>query len=190
MRSEHRLRPGCELIPCDFTLIGGLRYNWEHKSFDTFVCETGAALCDRQALKGNDATLETNVPTWGEWSKMHLPAHRFVAVETSKTIRGWSALSRFSDRREYAGVVECYTYVRADARRTGVGTALLQALIDATEAQGLWTLQAHIFPENQPALGLFQKCGFHVVGTRERIGRHRGVWRDMLLLERRSPSVR
>jgi len=142
-----------------------------------------------EALKGNDATFETNVPTWGEWSKMHLPAHRFVAVESSKTIRGWSALSRFSDRREYAGVVECYTYVRADARRTGVGTALLQSLIGATEAQGLWTLQGHIFPENEPALRLYQRCGFRVVGTRERVGRHRGVWRDMLLLERRSPTV-
>jgi len=142
-----------------------------------------------EALKSDDATFETNVPTWGEWSKMHLPAHRFVAVESSKTIRGWAALSRFSDRREYAGVVECYTYVRVDARRTGVGTALLNTLINATEAQGLWTLQAHIFPENEAALGLYQKVGFRIVGVRERIGRHRGIWRDMLLLERRSPTV-
>lgn len=142
-----------------------------------------------EALKGNDATFETNVPTWGEWSKLHLPSHRFVAAESPRTIRGWAALSRFSDRREYAGIVECYTYVRADVRRTGVGTALLQALIDATEAQGLWTLQAHIFPENEAALGLYQKCGFRIVGRRERMGRHRGVWRDMLLLERRSPNV-
>jgi L-amino acid N-acyltransferase YncA len=142
-----------------------------------------------EALKGDDATYETNVPTWGEWSKMHLPSHRFVAVESSKTIRGWAALSRFSDRREYAGVVECYTYVRVDARGTRVGTALLDTLIKATEAQGLWTLQAHIFPENEPALRLYRKAGFRVVGVRERIGRHRGVWRDMLLLERRSPIV-
>jgi L-amino acid N-acyltransferase YncA len=142
-----------------------------------------------EALKGGHATFETNVPTWGEWQKMHLPSHRFVATETSRTIRGWAALSRMSDRREYAGVVECYTYVRVDARRTGVGTALLQKLISTTEAQELWTLQAHIFPENEAALGLYQKCGFRIVGTRERIGRHRGVWRDMLLLERRSPIV-
>lgn len=142
-----------------------------------------------EALKGNDATFETNVPTWSEWQKLHLPAHRFVAVENSKVIRGWAALSRFSERREYAGVVECYTYVRADVRRSGVGTALLQALIRATEAQELWTLQAHIFPENEAALGLYQRQGFRVVGVRERIGRHRGVWRDMLLLERRSPAI-
>ncbi len=143
-----------------------------------------------EALKGNDATFETNVPTWSEWQKAHLPAHRFVATEDSKTIRGWSALSRFSERREYAGVVECYTFVRVDARRSGVGTALLGSLISATEAQGLWTLQAHIFPENVAAVGLYQNAGFRVVGTRERIGRHRGTWRDMLLLERRSPTVR
>jgi phosphinothricin acetyltransferase len=143
-----------------------------------------------EALKGNDATFETNVPTWSEWQKAHLPAHRFVATEDSKTIRGWSALSRFSERREYAGVVECYTFVRVDARRSGVGTRLLESLITATEGQGLWTLQAHIFPENVAALGLYRKAGFRVVGTRERIGRHRGVWRDMLLLERRSPTVR
>jgi phosphinothricin acetyltransferase len=142
-----------------------------------------------EALKGNDATFETIVPTWSEWQKMHLPSHRFVAVENSKVIRGWAALSRFSERREYAGVVECYTYVRADVRRSGVGTALLQALIRATEAQELWTLQAHIFPENEAALGLYQRQGFRVVGVRERIGRHRGVWRDMLLLERRSPAI-
>jgi phosphinothricin acetyltransferase len=142
-----------------------------------------------EALKGNDATFETNVPTWGEWTRLHLPAHRFVAVENSKLIRGWAALSRFSERREYAGVVECYTFVRADVRRTGVGTALLETLIHATEAQDLWTLQAHIFPENEAALGLYRRCGFRVVGTRERIGRHRGVWRDMLLLERRSPKL-
>jgi phosphinothricin acetyltransferase len=142
-----------------------------------------------EALKGNDATFETNVPTWTEWQKMHLPAHRFVAVEDSKTIRGWSALSRFSERREYAGVVECYTFVRVDARGSGVGTALLESLISATEAQGLWTLQAHIFPENEAAIRMYRKAGFRVVGTRERIGRHRGSWRDVLLLERRSPTV-
>jgi phosphinothricin acetyltransferase len=142
-----------------------------------------------EALKGSDATFETNVPTWGEWTRLHLPSHRLVAVENSKVIRGWAALSRFSERREYAGVVECYTYVRSDVRRTGVGTALLETLINATEAQDLWTLQAHVFPENEAALGLYRKCGFRVVGTRERIGRHRGVWRDMVLLERRSPKL-
>jgi phosphinothricin acetyltransferase len=141
-----------------------------------------------EAVKGSDATFETNVPTWREWDRAHLPAHRLVAVEGSK-ILGWSALSRFSERREYAGVVDCYTFVRADARRRGVGLALVSGLIAATEAQGLWTLQAMIFPENAAALAMHEKAGFRVVGTRERIGRHRGRWRDILLLERRSPAV-
>jgi phosphinothricin acetyltransferase len=141
-----------------------------------------------EALKGPDATFETNVPTWSEWQKMHLPAHRLVAYNDPKKILGWAALSRFSERREYAGVVECYIFVRADVRRTGVGLALMQALIASVEAQGLWTLQAHVFPENDAALALCAKVGFRVVGTREKVGRHRGRWRDILLLERRSAS--
>jgi phosphinothricin acetyltransferase len=142
-----------------------------------------------EAIKSPHATFETNVPTWREWDRAHLPQHRLAAVDPAGRVLGWSALSRFSERREYAGVSECHTFVRADARRQGVGAALLEGLIAATEGQGLWTLQAHIFPENAPALGLHSKVGFRVVGTRERIGRHRGRWRDVLLLERRSPTV-
>jgi L-amino acid N-acyltransferase YncA len=142
-----------------------------------------------EAIKGPDATFETNVPTWSEWHKAHLPNHRLAAVDDAKKILGWTALSRFSERREYAGVVESHTYVRGDARRTGVGTALLTSLLAATEAQGLWTVQALVFPENAGGLRLHEKVGFEVVGTRRRIGRHRGRWRDMILLERRSPAV-
>jgi phosphinothricin acetyltransferase len=141
-----------------------------------------------EALKGPHATFETNVPTWSEWGKLHLPAHRFVADEDGR-ILGWAALSRVSERREYAGVVESYTFVRADSRRIGIGTMLLSKLIAATESQGLWTIQAHVFPENEAALGLHHKLGFELVGTRRRVGRHRGAWRDILLLERRSPAV-
>jgi phosphinothricin acetyltransferase len=144
-----------------------------------------------EAIKGAHATFDTNIPTWTEWDRAHLSLHRFVAVDGShgKKVLGFTALSKVSERREYAGVVECYTFVRADAQRTGVGTALLTALVEATESQGLWTLQANIFPENAAALALHAKLGFRVVGTRERIGRHRGAWRDVLLLERRSPAV-
>lgn len=141
------------------------------------------------AIKGAHATFETNVPTWSEWNRAHLPMHRFVAVDGPKKILGWTALSKFSERREYAGIVECHTFVRMDYWRKGVGTALVSELIAATEAQGLWTIQAHIFPENEAALALYQKMGFRVVGTRERMGRHRGRWRDVLLLERRSAAV-
>lgn len=142
-----------------------------------------------EAIKGSDATFETNVPTWREWDRAHIPMLRMVACDPAKKVLGWTALSRLSERREYAGVVECYTFVRADARRKGVGNALVSALISATETQGLWTLQANVFPENAAALALYEKAGFRVVGTRERIGRHRGRWRDVLLLERRSPVV-
>ena len=143
-----------------------------------------------EALRGADATFETNVPTWSEWNRAHLPAHRFVAVDpANKRLLGWTALSRFSERREYAGIVECHTFVRADNHRRGVGTKLLEALVSATEQQGLWTLQAHLFPENTAGLALHRKLDFRVVGTRERMGRHRGRWRDVLLLERRSPAV-
>lgn len=142
-----------------------------------------------EAIKGAHATFETNVPTWSEWNKAHLPAHRFVALDDANKILGWSALSRFSERREYAGVVECYTFVRSDAQHIGVGTTLLNALVAATEAQGLWTVQAHVFPENAAALGLYRKAGFSEVGIRHNIGRHRGRWRDVVLLERRSPAV-
>ncbi len=141
-----------------------------------------------EAIKGAHATFDVNVPTWTEWNRAHLPMHRFVA-EDGKKILGWTALSKFSERREYAGIVECHTFVRADGQRRGVGTTLLTALIAATEGQGLWTLQAHIFPENEAALALHAKVGFEVVGTRARMGRHRGRWRDVLLLERRSAAV-
>jgi L-amino acid N-acyltransferase YncA len=142
-----------------------------------------------EAIKGAHATFETNVPTWTEWNRAHLPMHRFVAVDDARKILGWAALSKFSERREYAGIVECHTFVRADAQRNGIGTTLLADLIAATEAQGLWTLQAHVFPENAGALALYAKAGFEVVGTRQRMGRHRGRWRDVLLLERRSPAI-
>jgi L-amino acid N-acyltransferase YncA len=142
-----------------------------------------------EAIKGRDATFETNVPTWSEWNRAHLPMHRLVAIDGAKKMLGWTALSKVSERREYAGIVECHTFVRADAQRKGVGTALLSGLIAATEGQGLWTLQAHVFPENTPALALCAKVGFEVVGTRRRMGRHRGRWRDVVLLERRSPAV-
>jgi L-amino acid N-acyltransferase YncA len=142
-----------------------------------------------EAIKGPDATFETNVPTWTEWNRVHLPAHRMVAVDDAKKILGWTALSKVSERREYAGVVECHTFVRADARRRGHGLLLLSSLVAATEAQGLWTVQAHVFPENAAGLALHRKAGFEVVGTRRRMGRHRGRWRDVLLLERRSPAV-
>jgi len=142
-----------------------------------------------EGIKSGDSTFETNVPTWREWDRAHLPMHRLVAVEGENKVLGFAALSRVSERRAYSGVAESTVYVRADSHRRGVGAALLGELIAVTEAAGIWTLQAGIFPENAASIALHEKLGFRVVGRRERIGRHRGKWRDVLLMERRSPAI-
>jgi phosphinothricin acetyltransferase len=123
-------------------------------------------------LDSGEASFETQAPTW--------------EVFDAGQVLGWAAASRVSDRCAYRGVVEASVYVAAAARQRGVGAALLRALISSTEAAGIWTIQAGIFPENTASLRLVGQAGFRVVGTRARIGRHRGRWRDVVLLERRS----
>ena len=135
-----------------------------------------------------DATFETDAPDWQRWDASHLSFGRLVARADSALL-GWGALSPFSDRCCYAGVAEASVYVRADHRGRGVGEALLLGLIDLSEKQGIWTLQAGIFPENLASLALVRKGGFREVGRRERLGKLDGVWRDVLLLERRSKVV-
>jgi L-amino acid N-acyltransferase YncA len=132
-----------------------------------------------------NATFETVVPAWEDWDAAHLPAHRFVAVEDDRVV-GWIALTGYSDRCCYAGVADLSVYVDPAAQGHGVGRALLEHLIADAEAAGIWTLQAGIFPENDASLALHRRCGFRVVGTRERIGELDGCWRDVVLLERRS----
>jgi L-amino acid N-acyltransferase YncA len=135
------------------------------------------------------ATFETEVPSWEAWDAAHLPEHRLVA-ELLDEIVGWAALSPASSRRCYAGVVENSVYVARPARGRGVGRALLQRLVGDADAAGIWTIQTSIFPENRASLALHERCGFRVVGTRERIARRDGVWRDTVLLERRSEVLR
>jgi phosphinothricin acetyltransferase len=136
------------------------------------------------------ATFETRAPDWAGFCAGHLPGHRLVAVDPETgTVCGWAALSPVSDRCVYAGVAANAVYVHPDARGRGVGEALLRALVGAAERGGIWTIQSGVFPENTASLALHAKVGFRVVGRRERIGRHRGVWRDVLLLERRSPRI-
>jgi len=134
------------------------------------------------------ATFETTAPSWEKWDASHLPFGRLVARGDAGVL-GWAALSQVSDRCCYAGVAEASVYVGKDHRREGAGQALLEAVIDASEARGIWTLQAGIFPENAASLALVKKCGFREVGRRERLGRLAGVWRDVLMLERRSRKV-
>jgi len=142
----------------------------------------------RLGIATGHATFETEPPSWPAFTTGRLPGHRFVALDGDRVL-GWTACSPVSDRCVYSGVVEHSVYVHPDARGRGVGRALLRALIDSTERAGIWTIQSGIFPENAASLALHRACGFRTIGTRERVGRHHGAWRDVLLLERRSPTV-
>jgi phosphinothricin acetyltransferase len=134
------------------------------------------------------ATFETTPPTWERWDAAHLGDHRFVATIDDEVV-GWIATSPVSDRCVYAGVVEHSVYVQPERRGQGVGRALLDTLIASTEAVGVWTIQTGIFPENTASVELHRRCGFRIVGRREKIGQLDGVWRDTLLLERRSSAL-
>jgi L-amino acid N-acyltransferase YncA len=137
-----------------------------------------------EGIDTGNATFETAVPTWEAWDAGH-PGLRLVA-ELDGEVAGWAALSPVSDRCCYRGVAENSVYVAAKARGRGVGRALLDELVIRSEAAGIWTIQTGIFPENEASLALHAACGFRVVGVRERLGELNGVWRDVLLLERRS----
>ena len=141
-----------------------------------------------QGIATGNATFETDAPSWEAWDASHLPRCRLVARDDAG-VAGWAALAPVSHRCVYGGVADVSIYVAERARGKGVGAALLAALIRASEADGIWTLQAGIFPENEGSLALHRSLGFRDVGVRERIGKLGGVWRDVLLLERRSAHV-
>ena len=141
-----------------------------------------------EGIRTDNATFETEVPTWEAWDAAHLPEHRLVA-ERDGLVVGWIALVPVSPRPCYAGVAEVSAYVGKEARGQGVGAELLAALIESSERAGIWTLETGVFPENAVSLGLLQRFGFRVVGTRERIGQMHGMWRDVVFLERRSEVV-
>ncbi|NJP31909.1 GNAT family N-acetyltransferase [Micromonospora thermarum] len=140
-------------------------------------------------LDTGDASFETAAPTWTAFDAAKLPDHRLVAVDTDDTVVGWVAVSPTSSRAVYAGVVEHSVYVDRAAQGRGVARLLLDTLIASTEAAGIWTIQSGVFPENAASLTLHQRAGFRVIGIRERVGRHHGRWRDVVLLERRSPLI-
>ncbi len=144
-------------------------------------------------IEEGDATFETTAPTWQDFDTSRLSDHRFVALDAPAPGRaavvGWVAAVPVSERCVYAGVVEHSVYVHPAARGRGVGSALLHSLIASTEAAGIWTIQSGVFPENSASLALHERNGFRRVGTRERLGRHHGHWRDVVLLERRSRVI-
>lgn len=138
-------------------------------------------------LDTGQASFETVSPNWEGFTTARLPHLRYVAADTGTgQVTGWVAASRVSSRPVYAGVVEHSIYVHPGCQAHGIGRALLSAFITASEDAGVWTIQSGVFPENTASLALHQALGFRVVGTRERLGRHHGVWRDVLLIERRS----
>jgi phosphinothricin acetyltransferase len=141
-----------------------------------------------EGIATGDATFETSPPDWPGWDAGHLPHSRLVA-RAGTTLLGWAALSAVSGRCVYGGVAEVSVYVGAAHRGKGVGRDLLRCLVSESERNGIWTLQAGIFPENAGSVAIHEKCGFRLVGRRERLGQMDGRWRDVLLLERRSPVV-
>ncbi len=141
-----------------------------------------------EGITTENATFQTCAPDWGTWDKSHLSSCRLVA-ERDKTILGWAMLSPISSRCVYAGVAEVSVYVAKKAQGKGLGCALLTQLVHDSEVNGLWTLEAGIFPENIASLNLHKCCGFREVGLREKLGKLNGKWRDVLLLERRSAAI-
>ena len=158
--------------------------------FRTLIPEDWAAVKEiyLQGIATKNATFQTEAPQWTDWDKSHLPFGRIVAID-KEIIVGWAALSAVSSRCVYAGVAEVSVYVSTGHTGKQVGTLLLQNIIRESEDNGIWTLQAGIFPENGSSVRIHEKAGFRTVGFREKIGQMDGIWRDTLLLERRSKLI-
>jgi phosphinothricin acetyltransferase len=139
-------------------------------------------------LATGHASFQTTAPSWEEWDAAHLLHSRLVAVDGNQVI-GWAALTPVSSRCVYAGVAEVSIYIDPLRQKEGIGTVLLEKLIEDSEQNGIWTLQAGIFPENKASLHLHESAGFRQVGYREKIGQMKGIWRDTILLEKRSQTV-
>ena len=141
-----------------------------------------------QGIATRSSTFQTDAPSWAEWDRGHLPTLRYVLIKDGH-LAGWAALSPVSGRCVYAGVTEVSIYVHETFRAKGVGKQLFQHLIENSERAGIWTLQSGIFPENEASIALHEKLGFRKVGYREKIGKLDGIWRDIVLMERRSKLI-
>jgi L-amino acid N-acyltransferase YncA len=141
-----------------------------------------------QGIESGNATFETQAPTWEQWDKAHKLICRIVATQNEEVV-GWAALTPVSSRFVYEGVAEVSVYVATAARGKKIGTLLLQNLITQSEEHKIWTLQSGIFPENKASISMHTNNGFRIIGYRERIGKLGNIWRDNMLLERRSSKV-
>lgn len=141
-----------------------------------------------EGIATGNATFQTGLPSWEEWDAAHIKNSRLIAVEDGN-IHGWAALTAVSGRCVYAGVGEVSVYISEKARGKGIGKQLLQALINESEKNNFWTLQAGILPENIISVKIHEDCGFRIIGKREKIGQMNSIWRDVLLLERRSKVI-
>jgi len=159
---------------------------------EPMTADDGAAVLEiyGQGIATGNATLEPATPDWAHWQTSHRRDCRLVARNGDGRVVGWTALGRYSTRDVYAGVAWESVYVDAAARGRGVGSALLAALVPASEEAGVWTLQAGVLVENVASLALHERAGFRRIGVQERMGRDAsGRWRDVVLLERRSAVV-
>jgi L-amino acid N-acyltransferase YncA len=141
-----------------------------------------------KGINTGNATFQTSTPSWEDWDASHLAACRVVAEKDGQLL-GWAALTPVSSRCVYAGVAEVSVYVDPQQSGKGIGLILLNELVHLSESEGIWTLQAGIFPENTASLRIHEKAGFRILGIREKIGKQNGVWRDTFLLERRSKLI-
>ena len=142
----------------------------------------------QQGIDSGDATFEEAAPPQDEWEARFIAGSRLVATRATRVV-AWAALSRVSSRSAYRGVAETSVYVDAGERARGTGLRILADLVARSEELGFWTLQAGIFPENAASIRIHEKCGFRIVGRRERIGCQHGRWRDVVLMERRSDKA-
>ena len=142
-----------------------------------------------QGIATGDATFDMEAPSWEQWDAGHLKECRLVARNAEGELVAWAALSPVQRKSAYRGVAEGSLYVREDARGTGVGRALTEAMIAATDQAGIWTVELWVFPENRASIALCESLGFRIVGVRERIGKRAGRWRDVVVMERRSDAI-
>ncbi|SEW05419.1 phosphinothricin acetyltransferase [Chryseobacterium wanjuense] len=142
----------------------------------------------KEGIETGHATFETTVPEWEDWDKSKLKHSRLAAI-VDDTVVGWAALSPVSNRCVYEGVAEVSIYISNMHKGKGIGTALISKLIDDSEANGIWTLQSGMFPENEATVALHQRFDFRLVGYREKIGKLGNTWRDTIIMERRSKTI-